>query len=133
MVEEAKKKSRRKLTKDLATKPGVVIMEALGGVKGATDYNFSTLPKDIQEKLGPFGLGHKLGDAAAGRAGKDAEEAIDKVWDGLMKGDWSVRAPATPKVKVSEIAANFAKLSPKEKDKAASLLTALGIDLPGLG
>jgi len=30
-------------------------------------FDFNTLPKDIRVKFGPFGLGHKLGDSAAGR------------------------------------------------------------------
>jgi len=130
---EEKKKSRRKLTKEIYhDKGGGVKITVMGGEKGEMDFPFSQYPAETQSKFGPFGQGHKLGDAAAGRAGKDAEEAIIKVNDGLLKGDWSVRAPAQPKVKVSDIAANFANLSDKEKAKAAPLLASLGIDLPGL-
>ena len=63
-VEKPKKK--RVLTKDLASEPGTVILEAGGGT-GLKKYKFDLLPLDIQSKLGPFGLGHKLGDGAAGR------------------------------------------------------------------
>ena len=122
----------KKLTKDLVTKPGSVIITAEGGEKGAMTFDFSKLPEGIQEKFGPFGLGHKLGDAAAGRAGKDAEASIMKVWEGLMKGDWSVRAPAAPKISVAEVAANFSKLSPAEQKTAKSLLEGLGIAIPGV-
>ena len=124
------KKSRRKLTKDLTTSPGTVVIEVAGGVQGKMSFPFSDLPPKIQEQFGPFGLGHKLGDSAAGRSGADAEEAINKVWNGLKAGEWSVRAPAVPKVKLSDLAANFAKLSKKEQEKASGLLTALGIELP---
>ena len=122
----------KKLTKDLTVKPGSVVITVEGGEKGAMAFDFSKLPEKIQELFGPFGLGHKLGDSAAGRAGKDAEAAITKVWDGLMKGDWSVRAPATPKVSLTEVAANFQKLAPAERKAAKALLDSLNIKLPGM-
>lgn len=128
---DAPKKSK-KLAKDLSTEPGTVIISAVGGAEGVMKFVFKSLPQKIQELLGPFGLGHKLGDAAAGRAGKDAESAIKKVWEGLMKNDWSVRAPAAPKINVTEVATNFAKLSPKEQATAKALLAGLGIAIPGV-
>lgn len=122
----------KKLTKDLVTKPGSVIITVEGGEKGPMTFDFSKLPQTIQTKFGPFGLGHKLGDSAAGRAGKDAEGSIMKVWEGLMKGDWSVRAPAAPKISVAEVASNYSKLDPKERATAKKLLEELGITIPGL-
>ena len=119
----------KKLTKDLATKPGTVIITVSDGEKGAMEFDFSLLPPKIQKSFGPFGLGHKLGDSAAGRKGKDAEEAIKKVWDGLMKGDWSVRAPAQPKVAISTIVGNLGKLEGAEKETAEALLRKLGISI----
>ena len=84
----------RKLMKEI---DGTVIkIKAVNGAQGEQLFDFTTLPEDIQAKLGPFGLSHKLGDSAAGKAGTDAEDSIAKVWEGLMSGDWSVRAPATP-------------------------------------
>ena len=129
---EAAPKKAKKLSKDLATKPGSVIITVVGGEKGAMEFKFSDLPKDVQTKFGPFGYGHKLGDAAAGRAGKDAEAAIQKVNEGLLKGDWSVRAPAAPKINVTEVVAKVAKLSPKEQAVAKTLLASLGISVPGM-
>ena len=135
MTEETKApeaaKRNKKLLKDLSKSP-IVAITAEGGEKGAMQFDFTKLPQIVKDKLGPFGLGHKLGDSAAGRTGKDAEEAIQKVWDGLMSGDWSVRAPAAPKVSLSDIASNFEKLSNPEKAKASALLAALGIKLPGV-
>jgi hypothetical protein len=119
----------KKLTKDLVTVPGTVIITVADGEKGAMKFDFNLLPPKIQKAFGPFGLGHKLGDSAAGRAGKDAEEAITKVWDGLMKGDWSVRAPATPKVAVATVLGNLEKMQGPEKEVAKKLLEKLGISI----
>ena len=125
---EAPKKSRRKLTKEVYDN-GVKIT-VLGGEKGEMDFPFDSYPVEIQSKLGPFGQGHKLGDAAAGRSGADAEQAIIKVHEGMMANDWTTRAPAVPKVKVTDIVQNYMNMSEKEKKVAGPLLVALGIDLP---
>lgn len=130
--EEAAPKKSKKLSKDLATEPGSVIITAVGGEKGAMKFPFKKLPPKIQELFGPFGLGHKLGDAAAGRKGKDAEASVLKVWEGLMKGDWTVRAPAAPKISAAEVKTKFDKLSPAEQKTAKALLAGLGISLPGM-
>lgn len=122
----------KKLTKDLSTEPGTIIITVAGGEKGAMKFPFSKLPEAIQTKFGPFGYGHKLGDSAAGRAGKDAETAILKVNEGLMKGDWSVRAPAAPKINLGELSSNFEKLSPKEQQVAKKFLSGIGLDVPGI-
>lgn len=95
-------------------------------------FDFSELPEDIKTQFGPFGLGHKLGDSAAGKSGTEAEEAINRVWDGLMAGDWTVRAPAAPKVSIKEIAENFQNLSDAEQDTARTLLASLGLEIPGI-
>jgi hypothetical protein len=122
--------AKKKMTKEIE---GTVIrITVLDGKKGAVDYNFADLPGDIQAKLGPFGLNHKLGDSAAGKNGVEAEEAIDKVFTGLMNSDWSVRAPAAPKVSTKTIATNLDTLSKKEQNAAIEVLTRLGIHIPGI-
>lgn len=131
-TEESKPKRGFKLSKDLVKNPGKVTITAISGTKGERIFDPDELPEDIQKKLIPFGLSHKLGDAAAGLAGVEAEEAIDKVWDGLLKGDWAVRGPASPKVPLKDLMENFSKLSDDEKQTAALLLKTLGINLPGL-
>jgi len=125
-------KRARKLEKDLSTQPGKVIITVLDGAKGAMVFDPADLSADIREKLIPFGLGHKLGDAAAGKSGTDAEDAIEKVWEGLKSDDWSVRAPAAPKVSLKDVAANFQNLSDEEKEAAKTLMASLGINIPGL-
>jgi len=115
----------RKLSKSIE---GSVVRIEVNGIC-VNDYNFATLPVSIQEKLGPFGLASKLGDAAAGREGQDAADAITKVWDGMLQGEWSVRAPAAPKVTISSIKENLAKLSDSERAAAEALLAGLGVKL----
>ena len=125
---EAPKKSRRKLTKEVYANG--VKLTVLGGEKGEMDFPFDAYPTEIQSALGPFGQGHKLGDAAAGRSGVDAELSIIKVHEVMMANDWTTRAPAVPKVKVTDIVANYMNMSEKEKKVAGPLLAALGITLP---
>lgn len=91
------------------------------------EYDFTKLPKEIQAKLGPFGLNHKLGDAAAGKAGQDAVDSIQKVFDGLMAGNWEVRVPRGESVSVNTINAGIDKLPPKEAEAAKALLIKLGV------
>jgi len=130
--EKTESKKSKKLSKDLATEPGVVIITVEGGKKGPMKFPFATLPENIRKNFGPFGLGHKLGDAAAGRKGEDAEASIMKVWEGLMKGDWTVRAPAAPKISVTEVASKFSALPKAEQAVAKKLLEGLGIAIPGI-
>jgi len=128
---ETPKKSRKKLEKDLTEHP-LVKITAMGGNQGQVVYDFTDLPEDIQSKLGPFGLGRKLGDAAAGKKDTEAEEAIARVWEGLMAGDWSVRAPAAPKVSLKAIVDNYEMLTDEEKATAKELLSNLGMKIPGI-
>jgi hypothetical protein len=123
-AEETTKRAK-KLTKDI--QGTVVVLQVIGQEEIRCD--FASLPASIQEKLGPFGLGHKLGDAAAGREGAEAVDAINKVIAGLNAGDWSVRAPAQPKVTVASIRENLALLSPAEQEAAKKLLEAIGMKL----
>lgn len=122
----------KKLAKDLTTKPNSVIITVAEGEKGAMEFPFDKLPPAIQKKFGCFGYGHKLGDSAAGRSGKDAEAAIMKVNQGLMNGDWSVRAPAAPKINIAELTSNFEKLSPQEREVAKKFLSGISLSIPGI-
>ena len=120
----------KKMTKKI--EDGAVIMTMLEGEQGEQSFNFDELPAGIKEKFGPFGLSHKLGDAAAGRSGTDAEVAVAKVWEGLMAGNWTVRAPAGPKVSMADISTKYSAMTGEEKDAAKDLLLSLGIKIPGL-
>jgi hypothetical protein len=106
----------------------VKITEVITGKVG--EYDFAKLPKEIQEKLGPFGLNHKLGDAAAGVSGQEAVDSIQKVWDGLIAGNWAVRAARGESVALSTVSAGIEKLPEKERAAAQALLEKLGILKP---
>lgn len=119
----------RKMAKDLATKPGSVIIEVVGGKKGKMTFDFNKYPKNIQTKLGPFGLSSKLGDGAAGKSGVEAEEAIIAIDKGLMENKWTTKVPAGPKVSVAALAERVSKLSGKDAETAKALLEKLGVQL----
>jgi hypothetical protein len=127
VTEEVVAKRDKKLNKTV--EGHVVTIEVIGGELGVQTFDVTTLPAAVQDAFMAFGLGHKLGDAAAGRAGKDAEEAIAKVWDGLVKGDWTVRAPAAPKVKMSEVKNALAGMSEADAAAAKELMAKLGIKI----
>lgn len=89
--------------------------------------DFSKLPADIQAKLGPFGLNHKIGDASAGCSGQEAVDSMQKVVDGLMAGNWAVRGERGESVSINAVNSGLEKLPPKEADAARALLIKLGI------
>ena len=118
-------KKTKKLAKEI--EGSVVKISVDGG--SPMEFDFMQLPKDIRVKFGPFGLSHKLGDSAAGKSGAEAEESINKVWEGLMSGDWTTRAPAAPKLTKKNIAEGLGNLSSDEAEAAKALLAKLGINI----
>lgn len=122
-------KRARKLEKEINYDNATVVLQVVGGEKGQMIFDFNQLPDEIKAKLGPFGLGHKLGDAAAGKTGTDAEEAIEKVFEGLMKADWTVRAPAAPKMTKKDIMKNLENLPAEAREQALAGLRLLGINI----
>lgn len=130
VVEGAKVKKTKKLSKLIE---GNVLTITDGVTKNVLTYDMAKLPAEIQKKLAPYGLSQKLGDAAAGKEGQVAVDAINKVWAGLMANDWSVRAPAAEKINKKDILAKFDALDPKVKATlmkdpgTAALLAALGV------
>lgn len=126
IAKEPEKKKVKKLAKEIK---GTVVTftEAITGA--VKSYDFAALPQNIKDAFGPFGLSSKLGDAAAGKSGQDAIDAIEKVWEGLAKGDWTVRAPAAPKLDKKGLTEKLDALPEKEKNAAKDLLAKLGITL----
>lgn len=125
-VEEGTTTKRpRKLSKGI--EGNIVTITVVGGEMGAMTFDTTELPENVQSALVPFGLGHKLGDSAAGQSGVDAENAIQKVWEGLLKGDWSVRAPAAPKVSIANVKDALANMTPEDAAKARELMAQMGI------
>ena len=119
------KKRSKKLSKVIEGNV-LTITESITGE--AMKFDFMALPEKIQGLFGPYGMSQKLGDAAAAKAGQVAVDAITKVWEGLMKGDWSVRAPATEKISKSAILDTYnAMPEGKEKVVFKGLLVKLGV------
>ena len=125
MNEVTEVKRTKKLAKSI--EGSVVTIEVAG--HDALTFDFNTLPKDIRVKFGPFGLGHKLGDSAAGREGQEAIDAINKVWEGLVAGDWTTRAPAAPKLTKKALSENLSAMSDEDQAAAKALLEKLGLKL----
>ena len=123
-------KKAKKLGKEIVGTV-VKIQEIVTGKQ--MEFDFAKLPKEIQAKLGPFGLSHKLGDAAAGKAGQEAVDSIMKIKEGLEKGDWTVRAPAAEKINKKDIVDKFNAMAPQQKAVLAAnpelkkTLEALGV------
>ena len=124
VVKDVAKKSK-KLSKTIAGNV-LTITEAVTGK--VLTFDASKLPAAIQANLMPFGLSQKVGDAAAGREGQEAVDSMQKVFDGLMKGDWSTRVPAAEKVTKKSITEKFnAMPEGKEKEILAGALKKLGL------
>ena len=124
--EENAPKRPRKLNKTIEGSDIALEIVSLGET---LSYSFDSFSDDIKAKLGMFGLSQKLGDAAAGKDGEDARDAIVKVAEGLIAGDWTIRAPASPKVTKKEITNNLSNMSDEEQSAARELLAKLGISL----
>jgi hypothetical protein len=129
MAEETTNSRQKKIERDVNLETGVIAFEVLGGTKGRMEFNFHDLPDQNKDRLGPFGLNHKLGDSAAGREGEEAEEAIIKTWEGLMANEWTTRAPAQPKVTKKAITEQLDQLPSEEAEAAKALLAKLGFKL----
>lgn len=122
---EAKPKKKKKLSKVIE---GTVLTVTEAVTGSVLVYDFSKLPAAIQASFGPFGMGHKIGDAAAGKKGEEAVKSMNKVWEGLMAGNWSVRAPAAEKITKKSIMSKFDEMPEgKEKAIAKGLLEKLGL------
>ena len=116
----------KKLTKEIK---GTVVTLTEVTTNTSLAYDTSKLSAEIQSKLIPFGAGHKLGDAAAGKEGQEAVDAINKVWEGLIEGNWSVRAPASEKISSSALVAMYNGLtSAKDKTVARGMLEKVGME-----
>jgi len=115
----------RRLKKD-ASVPGILTIEIINGE--TLTFNSKDLPENIQELLPSVALSHKLGDSVAGIEDPQVIKAsLEKLWNGMVDGTWTVRKPGTPKVEISAIKDNLSNLSDAEQEAAKTLLASLGI------
>lgn len=87
------------------------------------------LPAEIKAKLIPLAISHRIGDAAAGADGVEALTQMQKVWEGLCAGNFTIRTPAKKGLDVAAIKTLIQTLSGKEATAAAALFEKLGIKL----
>lgn len=124
-MSEDKEKRTKKLSKVIE---GNVLTITEGVTGTVLKFDAGELPAAIQANLMPYGLSQKIGDAAAGREGQEAVDAMNKVWDGLSKGDWSTRVPAAEKITKKSIVEKVeAMTDPAEKQKYTDLLKKIGL------
>jgi hypothetical protein len=124
-MSEDKEKRTKKLSKVIE---GNVLTITEGITGTVLKFDAGELPAAIQANLMPYGLSQKIGDAAAGREGQEAVDAMNKVWDGLSKGDWSTRVPAAEKITKKSIVEKVeAMTDPAEKQKYTDLLKKIGL------
>lgn len=123
---ETEVKRPRKLSKSIEGKV-LTITEAKTGE--VLKFNLDEAHEGVQVNIAMYGLSQKLGDAAAGLEGQEAVDSIKSVWDALVKGEWSTRAPAAPKITKKDITANLANMSEEDQAAAKAMLAKLGIKL----
>ena len=126
---EGKKAAEVKKPKKLSkTFEGSVLIISEGVTGKVLKFDLTKLSDTVQNFLIKHGASQKIGDAAAGREGEEAIEAMGKVWDALLKGDVTVRLPAAEKItKKSLVDKVSAMPDGKEKEQAKALLAKLGL------
>ncbi len=123
-VKETIKKAK-KLSKVIE---GTVLTITEGVTNTVLKYDAKAFTPEIKERLMMHGFSQKLGDAAAGKEGLEAVEAIKKVADGIVKGDFTVRVPAAEKITKKGILDIYTAMpAGKEKDIFKATLEKLGI------
>lgn len=124
----ADEKKKKKLSK-VFEENILVITEGSTGTVIRCDLD--AMPDNVKAWLVKHGFSQKLGDAAAGKEGAEAVEAIQKVYEGLSKGDLTVRAPAGEKITSKSLVQQYNDMEDgPEKVVFKGLLTKLGIKLP---
>lgn len=134
MTEEMTENTRTKrVEKFVAEDTGIVTFRAAGEdgkFETAVEIDPAELSDDIQEKLMVHGLLSKIGDAAAGKSGQEAAEAMQKVAEQLREGHWTVRRQGNSvKASKADMLSKLAEKSPEEQAAAKALLASLGIEL----
>lgn len=119
-------KRAKKLTKVIE---GSILTITEGSTATILKFDADKFPEAIQKNLVVYGLSQKIGDAAAGKEGKEAVESMQKVADGLMNGDWSTRAPATKKISQNDLLGKYNELKDGSTEKAVmkGILQKLGV------
>lgn len=127
VASEAKQPEAPKKVKKITKSIEGNILTITAGTEVMT-FDVTKYSAKIQDHLKMHGLSQKLGDGAASAENSvEAATFIKKVDEGLMKDDWTTRAPAGEKVSKKSILEKYEGLSAKEKAIAAPLLRQLGL------
>jgi len=116
----------KKLTKAFE---GDVLNITEGTTGEVLSFDINDLSDDMIFLLAKHGLSQKIGDACAAKdvVGELAIEAMTKVWNGLVAGNFTVRQPAAPKGRKALEQKLAAIPEGVDKEEAVALLRKLGL------
>ena len=112
--------ARTKKTVDVENQ-AVNFSYAAGGVRS---YSLKSLSEETIVRLALHGLAQKCGDAYAGKAEAEHEEATESVWNNLLVGNWGAERGSGLEDKLEEAQErleNYVAMSDAEKRTVASL------------
>jgi hypothetical protein len=118
----------RKLKKEFNKENGNILIVTELITETTMEFDFSKYPKEIQEKLGPFGMAIKLGNAASALKGQEAVNAIMATHEEMLKGNWN-RGHTIAGASKAEVTEKYAALPEGEQARARKLLEKLGITI----
>lgn len=118
----------RKLSKRFNEENGNILTITELITETALEFDFAKYPKEIQEKLGPFGMAIKLGNAASALKGQEAVNAIMATHEEMLKGNWN-RGHTVAGASKAEVMEKYENLPDSDKARAQKLLAKLGITL----
>lgn len=125
---ETKKRSQ-KLKKAVDYDNGTVTIEVIS-IGKSLECELSKLPDDIMEKLPVLAISHRIGDSAAGKDGDEALAAMTRVWDGLVSGNWQVKAEPGERMSKAKAQAAIDRIQdPKKKALAQELFKDMGLNI----
>jgi len=132
MDEETNEVKRVRRLKKFFTDEGIGVFQVTmeDDTVSELEINSEELSESVQLKALQHGLLSKIGDAAAGKSGQEAVDAIQRVIDTLIAGNWNTRKEgggATGWKKA--VADKLAAMSDEEREAAIATLAKAGLTL----
>lgn len=125
-IEETTQSRRpRKLAKSWKNDGAIFEVEVLDSNTGPMEFDPEDLPEEIKSAIFRHGLSQKLGDAAAGKSSDEAVEAVNKVWEGLVNGDFNVKVSSRDRLSRSSLFEKINNMDPEEQEKAKQIVERL--------
>lgn len=104
MTDATKAKRNRKIKSEInlnSIKLSIVMGEGIEPSR--LEFNTADLPQESREVLMSYGATTRLVNAASGKEGHEAVEAVNTAWHELLQGKWSPRKPAEQTISVSAL------------------------------